>query len=793
MTAVRLAVRFLRADRRLALSYLVLAFVPAFLCGAAVSIDKTYQRAVTQSVRGDFGAFAYAISDLRRESDLADRMVGRDDAVAVRFRTAQVERVGTPGAGVTADLGVVSGATHDISFGVLIAGRPAGRDEGMVISAEVARRLQIAVGDEVEVPNESGGGRTRILVRGIYVVPTRPGDLAGYLTGTSGATGRAQWFSDTDPFTDPRLRYLAADRSFGVRSAAGVLADEHEIAQSSVLSPFYLLPSFLAVLAVLAVTGLTAITRRRLLAAARGFAAAGGRAEPDWRFHVLAITMVTLAAALLGVVGAALACRVAGRQIGAVFGHYWVDTAAGWPQLAIFVVGVTAGAGLLSQVVLTISSRRAGHRPAGQRVTATAAVVAVAVGIVALVAPPTGGATSVWLTLIGGALLTAGTVVGLTTVAPLRPNAVRRLVVTNRRTLRASAAALGLTVFFAAWFSAHLHHSGAAPDAGLAGAAQPPGSLVLDRISHEDAGHLAALYPTGAARPAILTAPDETATGPRAVTPQAAECVASLKITTFSEMQERCDLGPARTPVNTVRFTDAPDAQVVGASDRPQVLADPELIQHGEVAVLQIDTDGTIRRTARLPAEPARWLGGILPGVVLDGVPPALDPFGLQQSASVMLVLPEFDSLTAPDQNRIRAAVERSARYAYLNDESSTDVTDRWLSLLLSWSALLLATMLAAATGGAFVAAQRTTRQLQCDVGVPLARRTGVGLRQLAVLGIAAVIGAAIGIVTAWHVNGGADSGYGLTWALPVAGVWLAVAVCAWRYGRRPDVYAHGW
>jgi hypothetical protein len=506
------------------------------------------------------------------------------------------------------------------------------------------------------------------------------------------------------------------------------------------------------------------------------------QAGPSRQVPILAATAVVLTGIAGGYAVATAGTLLARRPLGAMLGQYWRTVTVPWGWLAGLMVGLPA----LLYVLFTLGTagRRRTGTPAlagGSRARLAVVVLAVVLGFV-LEGRADGRSTGgVSAALYGGLLLAVALPALLLSTSALRRSSVTaRTVRTFGLSIGGTAIVVSAMLFLTSFFGVRL----AATAAEAGPPEQPRGSLVIDGLSDSDATTVEAAY-RRFSRGQVwrLPLPQETTTSVRVATPTFVSCVGALPRPSL-DLAGDCPTGVSLTPLNRTAIT-GPGTVEPGPLPPHTVVADPQLIEHGQVGLLVISATGDAQQVERavvVDARPLPGLGGNLPGAIVDPADHVVAQDVGRSHVSV-LVLHDFAELSPSDKAEVRGAIATAGLAQVSEDQGTAQGEGRVLALMIMATGALIALLLLLAAAAALTTAQADFRDLLSQLGIPAYRRFAVGLRILTIPFVAALLSAAIAAFASSRVGSDSLSEPALL-LVPASCALAGVLLCAVLYAR---------
>ena len=743
-----LATRLGKHRARRTLSLLFLAVVLAGLGATFATVAESGERAILDSVSHSNGGRAYSIQVINGE-DAGSRLRAApgNEPVLERSSTVSTSRAAAP-------VRLRDYTTPQLEFGPLQAGRMPQRAGEAAITPDVATALQVEPGSTVLVP-DSPRGLVRIV--GIYYDPADR-RAVGMLRMVSDLSSASYWLTNSDPYSNPRLRDLFDRRSLTFRTTARLASDEVEL-NSGPLSRLAIAPTIMALFMGGVLIVAQVADRQTWTRDINALTASGMKAASAVRLCFVAwFAPVVLGAAFGLVIGPAMTTAFQDPISGSL-GQEWESIAIPVPILLPTFVAIAAA------TVVMLAAQRLTSTALRLPRFATRGVVAVctalfAAGVCIL------GASSLQIlpassASLGGLLTAAGTPGVLIWLASRGLGPTVKLVY-NHLAAPALLLILGLSVLVwsTVYYSARTAHA-VNVSSSLSAEPQPLGSLLALEVPDETAIIIVDQYrKSGGKDVQMFQMVDEARRQVRVAAPKTLLCMEETQAQNPNQLPGRCYAQDASSPVNTA---------FLGARGAGN-FADPNLVEDGSVGVLSLPTDarGRSDRQFLTKAAPRRGLGGNMPGLVIDPTTATAKKLGIRPSGSALVAMIDFSDLPPERQAQMRATVTRLAPSAQVAESTTTRSDERRsLARVVGVGGGVLSAILLVVIGWALLNADTVDRGNVSEL-FPTRRRWGSftlrwGLPFAGVL----MLSSLAGLWSAWIYSTHLPGGFGLAWTTP--------------------------
>lgn len=747
-----------RARPGLFTAALLLSGVLALFGALLLSGRATFLATAEAGARAEFGGYRYQVSgDSDELSERMHTLAGDGQAVAVLRASAALS--GPRGAS-DAQVSVLSGPSRT---GLLAQGEYPRADGEASISAEVARRTGLSVGDSLEFTSEDlPAGVAQFSVTGITRNPAAPYELtavavSGEVMGGDAGAAIFSWLSDADPCEQIGVGKQCGSGAVTVAGVDYAVRSAVQEVSSRQLAGFPVLLALLLLSAGAACGAALAADRPHAGRVAEALRAAG--ATPR-RAAVLAgagMPLTLLVGSFLGIIAAQVALGLGHAAIGSALGQYWDGyRPALWQSggliLAWLLLAAAVGAlpGRLRRWSADTRGAAWHLRPAYGVALGAAGVVAAVALVYLRVAEPHRVLTGHILGVIVGALAAPVLLLSLPWLrrTPTAGTAVRHCLTVALPVLMATMMFTG----FAAFYSASLHFAN-----GTDG--REDQTLTVERLTIQDVAVLAAAYPQAMESALVFTELREDQHLPRVAPAGESSCTDAMCFTALGLIA----LVPEDGPASALAGTAAAELLGGGVEDRA-------------TRVLFIPVTGQVEETAEVtglspsPLLDSQWL----PDVVLAADDPQVEALGLEPSNGRTIHLPEFGSLPDDQRDAFRSDVITRAGYAFVIEPDSPERRQLMRqALALPIAASLVAVIGQGLAAITFLGRLRSVRLQARDYGVgrrgqcALAAPLSVSL--VACTAVAALLGR-FGAQPALIMNNPLVTGsFGWWWAIPIA------------------------
>lgn len=783
---VGLGMRLVRSQPGLTLALVLAAAVPAAANAIGAGIVGTYYGTLADGVREDNAGESY-----RLQGDPGDGApaLSAADVFPVWVQPQAQARTGDRAAPVTL---VTSPAAPHMQH--LVSGQRPSRDGEATLSASLAERLRVRVGDVVSVQTQ-GTAPSDLRVTGLTTSVIRPRELSVLQAGSITTAGPSSWVTSRD-LNDRGLLRAVESRQLQVRTGAALASELQDSDENSVIRGLRLSPAFFYLVTVALLLSLLVVARRRVAVALRGLEAAGLGPRHLATVVATAAGLLTATGLALGLIAGWIVLAVAARPLGAAFGQLWI-TGKPTPGASPigYIIAVTLSVTVAAAVAATRYSPRtasAPTRPPRLRTVLAAGAIAAAAVLCYLIPRPAVGSNLLGA-FAGGAALTLLTPFLVTAIQARRrtargseARATARVVASSGRTFTTTAGALGMLAYIAAGYSAFLGNDVAFGERNYM-ATQPVGSLVVREANTKDLDVVAAVATGEGRRPEIFPDPDERASHVRVASVKYARCLQGLASRRLSAADGVCDNGVTSTaPINGVALIPRGQPVLGEAVDSVELLADPSLILDGQVALLSFGAAPDQVVGIRMePARPAVGLGGILPGAVIRGGSPLAASLALTPSSKGTLVIPRVAELGEESRARIDGVIAQVAGVGFVDrDNGYQDRGSSALSLFLGIGGAIVVGAVMVTALVAFAISQAATRDLLVSFGAQPRKLYRLALRSFAVPVVTVVTASVLGLATAADVGAPGLPQYGYFWLTPAVTAVAAAIVAAVQYAR---------
>ncbi|WP_147680761.1 hypothetical protein [Actinomyces ruminicola] len=747
-----------RARPGLFTAALLLSGVLALFGALLLSGRATFLATVEAGARAEFGGYRYQVSG--DSDELSERMRALADegqAVAVLRISAALSG---PQAVSDAQVSVLSGPSRT---GVLAQGAYPRADGEASISAEVARRTGLSVGDRLELTSEDlPEGTAEYTVTGITRNPAAPNELTAVavsseVMGDDAGAAISSWLSDADPCEQIGVGKQCGSGAVTVAGADYAVRSAVQEVNSRQLAGFPVLLALLLLSAGTACGAALAADRPHAGRVAEALRAAG--ATPR-RAAVLAgagMPLTLLVGSALGIIAAQVALGLGHAAIGSALGQYWDGyrpalLQSGGLILAWLLLAVAVGA-LPDRLRRwsTETRRAAWHLRPAYGVALGAVGVIVAVVLVYLrVAEPHRVLTGHILGVIVGALAAPVLLLSLPWLrrTPTAGAAVRHCLTVALPVLMATMMFTG----FAAFYSASLHFAN-----GTDG--REDQTLTVERLTAQDVAVLTTTYPQAMESALVFTELREDQRRPRVAPAGKSDCTDAMCFTALGLIA----LAPEDGPASALAGTAATELLGGGVEDRATRV-------FFTLATDQVEETAEVTGLSPSPLLDNQWL----PDAVLAADDPQVEALGLEPSNVRTIYLPEFGSLPDDQRDAFRSDVITRAGYAFVIEPDSPEQRQLMRqALALPIAASLVAVIGQGLAAITFLGRLRPVRQQARDYGVgrrgQCALAAPLSLSVVACTTMAALLGR-FGAQPALIMNNPLVTGsFGWWWAMPIA------------------------
>ncbi|PHP53315.1 hypothetical protein [Actinomyces ruminis] len=460
---LRVITRSVRARPGLFTVALLLSGVLALFGALLLSGRATFLAAVEDGTRAEFGGYRYQVSG--DSDELSERMRALvDDGQAVAVLRASAALSGMQAAS-DAQVSLLSGPSRT---GMLAQGAYPRADGEASISAEVARRTGLSVGDRLELTSEDlPEGAAEYTVTGITRNPAAPDEptatvVTGAILGNDAGAAISSWLSDADPCEQVGMGQQCDSGAVLVAQADSAARATVQEVNSRQLAGFPVLLALLLLSAGAACGAALAADRPHAGRVAEALRAAGATPRRATVLAGAGMPLTLLVGSVLGIITAQVTLGLGHGVIGSALGQYWDGyRPALWQSGGLIVVWL-----LLAVVLGALPDRlrrwsadtrgAAWHlRPAYGVALGAVGVIAAVVLVYLRVAEPHRVLTGHILGVIVGALAAPVLLLSLPWLRrmPTAGTAVRHCLTVALPVLMATMMFTG----FAAFYSASLH------------------------------------------------------------------------------------------------------------------------------------------------------------------------------------------------------------------------------------------------------------------------------------------------------------------------------------------------
>ncbi|WP_136191929.1 hypothetical protein [Actinomyces procaprae] len=760
---LRVITRSVRAHPGLFAAALLLSGVLALFGSLLLSGRATFLATVEAGARAEFGGYRYQVSG--DSDELSERMRALADegqAVAVLRISAALSG---PQAVSDAQVSVLSGPSRT---GVLAQGVYPRADGEASISAEVARRTGLSVGDRLELTSEDlPEGTAEYTVTGITRNPAAPDEpTAVAVSGEVLDAGAAisSWLSDADPCEQIGVGKQCGSGAVTVAGVDYAVRSAVQEVSSRQLAGFPVLLALLLLSAGAACGAALAADRPHAGRVAGALRAAGATPQRATVLAGAGMPLTLLVGSVLGIIAAQVSLGVGHGAIGTALGQYWDGyRPALWQSGGLILVWLllAAAVGALPDRLRRWSADTRGAawhlRPAYGVALGAVGVIAAVVLVYLRVAEPHRVLTGHILGVIVGALAAPVLLLSLPWLrrTPTAGAAVRHCLTVALPVLMATMMFTG----FAAFYSASLHFAN-----GTDG--REDQTLTVERLTAQDVAVLTTTYPQAMESALVFTELREDQRRPRVAPAGKSDCTDAMCFTALGLIA----LAPEDGPASALAGTAATELLDGGAEDRATRV-------FFTLATDQVEETAEVTGLSPSNLLDSQWL----PDVVLAADDPQVEALGLEPSNVRTIYLPEFGSLPDDERDAFRSDVITRAGYAFVIEPDSPEQRQ----LMRQALALPIAASLVAVIGQGLAAItflgrlrpvrlqardHGVGRRGQCALAVPLS------LSVVACTAVAALLGR-FGAQPALIMNNPLVTGsFGWWWAMPIAAS-AAVAV----------------
>lgn len=783
MTHRRLLHRLLRFHWRAAVA---LAGTAAVLCCAyalAGLVRTSATAAIADSVQAQNAGLAYAV----QVGDPAALKVlaGRPDLTPIR----EYDGIAAHSAReLPATIRVIGGSDH--LPGHLVDGRqPTGAGEALIserlattIGAKLGEPLDLRARGGLDEPVDRQTDTVRIV--GLTVDPAdyRDATVITVDPGLDPATATL-WLTDTNPFHDAQLGALADNGAISGRTTAKLAKETSEQATATLLAILQYTPAGLAALTICVLLALLAALGQTVRRGIDGLVAAGMTKTAAWRVGVHAAVASIATGAILGSLLALLAGSIFKEQLSHTIGQHWQRVSLPWVAVAIFVVGLTLGLTIAARIAVAVGAR-VSIPPLRLPWLVSVCLLAIA-------------AIGLWLALTDHISVQTA-ILSCLLIAFTLPSVLSRLASLGARTatkrvigtIAAPLAGLSLaavmityaTSYYAAWTS---HNAISAERESVA--PQPPGSLLVDKVSDEAWPRLFDRYrQAGGEQTVAYGLPVESKHTLRVTSERVIQCMKAAGTKDPNALPDDCYPAQTASSINTIALVDPAQSGPPGTGLPLRV--DPGLLENGRVGLLDFDREsGKVISMSVVPAVAEPGLGGNLPGAVTARDSQFTKDHDLAASGVSVLAFLDFAELSETAKADYRATVTRVTPASLTSEDIDTySDQERALALGVAMAGAGLIVLLLTTAGLTYISSQRGFRRLVADTGGQAAWRRRLSARLFAIPAGCIVLGAALARLAAWYTGIHDGNGFGWIWTLPtILGLILCLAL-ALVYYKQP-------
>ncbi|MBM6980005.1 MAG: hypothetical protein I3J03_09875 [Actinomyces succiniciruminis] len=773
---LRVITRSVRARPGLFTVALLLSGILALFGSLLLSGRATFLATVEAGARAEFGGYRYQVSG--DSDELSERMRALADegqAVAVLRISAALSG---PQAVSDAQVSVLSGPSRT---GVLAQGVYPRADGEASISAEVARRTGLSVGDRLELTSEDlPEGTAEFSVTGITRNPAAPDEpTAVAVSGEVLDAGAAisSWLSDADPCEQIGVGKQCGSGAVTVAGVDYAVRSAVQEVSSRQLAGFPVLLALLLLSAGAACGAALAADRPHAGRVAGALRAAGATPQRATVLAGAGMPLTLLVGSALGIVAAQVSLGLGHATIGSALGQYWDGyrpalLQSGGLILAWLLLAAAVGAlpGRLRRWSADTRGAAWHLRPAYGVALGAAGVVAAVALVYLRVAEPHRVLTGHILGVIVGALAAPVLLLSLPWLrrTPTAGTAVRHCLTVALPVLMATMMFTG----FAAFYSASLHFAN-----GTDG--REDQTLTVERLTAQDVAVLTAAYPQAMESALVFTDLREDQHLPRVAPAGKSDCTDAMCFTALGLIA----LAPEDGPASALAGTAATELLDGGAEDRATRV-------FFTLATDQVEETAEVTGLSPSNLLDSQWL----PDVVLAADDPQVEALGLEPSNGRTIYLPEFGSLPDDERDAFRSDVITRAGYAFVIEPDSPEQRQLMRqALALPIAASLVAVIGQGLAAITFLGRLRPVRLQARDHGVgrrgQCALAAPLSLSVVACTVVAALLGR-FGAQPALIMNNPLVTGsFGWWWAIPIAAsvlvaVGLLVAAARTPHGQ---------